>query len=185
MIKVESTTGAEIVSTADVKEYANISTSDNDTMIGELIIGARRLCETKANLALVEKTVSQVYPSFGEFFKTYRLLAGPVKSITSITYYDTDNASQTVSSSDYSLDLVSIPARVNFVENYSTPDTYTRTDAVKVTYVVGLTRDEDIKLAEIAIKAVVAYMYDNPTDSVKKLPTQSEYLLMALREKFL
>lgn len=185
MIKVESTTGNEIVTTADVKEYANISTSANDTMIGELIIAARRLCENKANLALVEKTISEVYPSFSDFYTKSQLNAGPVKTITSITYYDTDNASQTVSDSNYTLDSVSIPAKVNFISTFDTPDTYTRTDAVKVTYTVGLTRDEDIKLAEVAIKSVVAYIYDNPTDSVRKLPTQSEYLLLALRESFI
>lgn len=185
MIYVESTTGAEIVTTEEVKEYSNISTSANDSMISSLIIAARRLCENKANLAFVEKTVSEVYSSFDEFLKFSQLNAMPVKGIASIKYFDKLNSEQTVLASNYTLDNIRVPAKVNFSTGFSFPDTYDRTDAIKITYTVGLTRDEDIKLAEVAIKATVAYMYDNPTDSVRKMPTQSEYLLKALRLQFI
>ena len=42
--KIVSTTGSEIVSTADAKLYMRIDTSDDDTLIGTMIEQARIWC---------------------------------------------------------------------------------------------------------------------------------------------
>ena len=40
-IKINSTTGSEIISTADVKSYARIDTTADDTLIGQMITQAK------------------------------------------------------------------------------------------------------------------------------------------------
>ncbi|HAI17698.1 MAG TPA: hypothetical protein DCM10_06560, partial [Xanthomarina gelatinilytica] len=42
---MNSTTGSEIVTTADVKSYARIDTSADDTLIARMITQARIWCE--------------------------------------------------------------------------------------------------------------------------------------------
>ena len=57
-IQIDSTTGSEVVSTAELKSYARIETSDDDTIIANMIIAAREKCEAIINRDIVAKTRS-------------------------------------------------------------------------------------------------------------------------------
>ena len=44
-VQIDSVTGSEIVPSSEFKSYARIETSDDDTVIAEMIKAARKKCE--------------------------------------------------------------------------------------------------------------------------------------------
>ena len=74
-IQIDSTTGSEVVSTAELKSYARIETSDDDTIIANMIIAAREKCEAIINRDIVAKTRSLFISNLqisGEYGNLYR-----------------------------------------------------------------------------------------------------------------
>ena len=55
-VQIDSTTGSELVSTSEIKSYARIETSSDDTLIGILNTSARSACEDYINRDIVAKT---------------------------------------------------------------------------------------------------------------------------------
>lgn len=79
--EVESTP-TEPVTLQEAKDWCKIEVSDDDTLIEELIVSARKQCEGFLCISLVDKTVSAVLNnSLGNIELPY----GPIKTITSIT----------------------------------------------------------------------------------------------------
>jgi len=60
----------------------------------------------------------------------------PVVRVTSVKYYDIDNALQTVDAASYYLTDDEVP-ELRFVRDFSAPTTYARPDALRVEYVAG------------------------------------------------
>jgi len=71
----------------------------------------------------------------------------PIQSITSITYYDENNAQQTLDSSLYEVALKSEPAVLRPVSGQTWPNTYDRLEAIEITYVAGYETTEEIPVA--------------------------------------
>ena len=61
----------------------------------------------------------------------------PLSSVTSITYLDTDGATQTLAADQYVVDAISQPARISRAYNVDWPDTRVQNNAVKVRFVAG------------------------------------------------
>lgn len=61
----------------------------------------------------------------------------PLVTVDSVTYYDTDGTLQTLSSSQYLVDIVSEPARLVPAPNVTWPATQTRINAVAVLFTCG------------------------------------------------
>ena len=145
-----------------VKEHLRITHSEHDSLISSIIWGAVREYENRANECLSAQTwdlslkqkevVTRV-----EFFKY------PVTSITSVSYYDGDDASQTVSADDYTLFTNGKPASIIFD---SVPTTYDRDDSMTIRFEAGYTSlPFDI---EQAILAKIFRLYENPSDPVSE-----------------
>ncbi len=60
-VQIDSTTGSEIVSSSELKDYARIETSDDDTIVSSLIVSAREKCEAFINRDIVAKTKKSIY----------------------------------------------------------------------------------------------------------------------------
>lgn len=93
---------------------------------------AREWVEHATGVLLVQRSVTAYAPLFADYLV---LPHRPVQSITSVKYYDADNALQTASSSLYG--LASQIDSVYLLDGSDWPDTYTRPDAVQVTYEAG------------------------------------------------
>ena len=121
----------EPLSIEEAKKQLEIAGTDHDSHLAALIEFARQQFEADTGIAVIEQTWRQDLSEFVEFEFFHR----PVTSISSVTYYDTNNAQQTLASSVYDLDQ----SRNAFVLKYDQtwPDTYTRWDAVSVTYKAG------------------------------------------------
>ena len=54
-IKINSTTGSELLTTQNVKDYVRIDTTADDTLIGEMISQSRIWCENYISRDIVAK----------------------------------------------------------------------------------------------------------------------------------
>lgn len=128
----------EPLTLAEVKRFLKVDFDEEDADIKGMITAAREFCETMLDdRALITQTWDWVMSEFpdGDSFKVPK---APLQSITSITYYDTANASQTFSSSNYTTLLDARQGgRVHLVYGQSWPAVYSRPNAVTIRFVAG------------------------------------------------
>lgn len=155
------TPAAELpVTLAEVKAFANVSINDDDTLLTSLLTAATAKTENRTGTRLITQTLELYLDSFpgtvGEIF-----LPGPVASITSVKYIDTDGTEQTMDSADYKLDAVSNPARLVPAFEEEWPETREQVNAVVVRFVTGTAKADCPEMVKTYIKACVAWQYDN------------------------
>lgn len=121
--------------------------------------------------------------SYPEFSDRIWLPVAPVSSITSITYRDSDNDSATVSGGDYALYNYSAGAAVETSDGASWPSTYTRPDAVTITFVAGYGAASAVPPAiKHAMLLLIGHHFENRQAVIegtfKDLPMGVQTLLM-------
>jgi len=152
------TSTTEPITLTEAKNYARIDISDDDDIVTSLITAARQYCETHTNRCFVTTTRYKYYDDFPKVM----YLRAPLASVTSITYYDTDGDSQTLSSTYYDVDISREPGRVVEAYGYTWPSTYDMQNAVTVTYVAGYGAASSVPdIIKTAIKMLVAHWYEN------------------------
>jgi uncharacterized phiE125 gp8 family phage protein len=97
---ITAVAASEPVTAAEVKAQTEVDFADDDTLITLLIAGARAFTEKYCGTRLGTQTVSVKCDCFGDFKK---FAEAPVQSITSISYVDSDGATQTLAASVYEL----------------------------------------------------------------------------------
>lgn len=166
-IKINSTTGSEIISTADVKSYARIDTTADDTLIGQMITQARIVLENYISRDIVAKNRT-FYRSYVD--DRFEVPFAPVTTITSITVEDT-TAAHTVYGLDKSvIELDESPAK-----------------DMKMVYITTGLSDSAIKEALLQF---VTTLYENRVDfiegkTMQKIPTSSKELLSSYKALFI
>lgn len=91
----------EPVTKAEVKANSRIDTNAEDSLLDLLIAAARSECENRAWLSLCTQTWRVYLPDWPS--EPLILPRHPVQSISSVTYFDSSDASHTLSSSIYAL----------------------------------------------------------------------------------
>ncbi len=178
-IQVVTPPASEPLTLAEVKEFLRVDHSDDDATLAIFIAAARQLCESYTRLALLPTTFEEYFDEFPEYTGTYkdeiRLSRSPVSAVTYVKYIDGNETTITASASDYKTDLISQPARIS-------PDngwfgTYETINAVFIRYVAGYANAASVPAPlKHGMLLVIGDMYENRTDSVKRLPTAAEYL---------
>ena len=113
---------------------APTANTTNDPMITSLIKSARVRAESMTRRALITQTLDLKL----DFFQNEIHVPRPtLQSVTSITYVDTDGATQTLSAADYLVDAISEPARITPAYGVTWPSTRSQTNAVTVRFVAG------------------------------------------------
>ena len=150
-----SQTGSEPVTVSEAKEQLAIASSDttHETRLGRLITAARQKYEYDTQTNLLAATYDE---TFDRFYDRMRLTQRPVQSITSITYYDESNASQTLSTDVYGLDESLQEIRLKTDQSW--PNSADRWDAVVVRYVTGYSTNP--QTAKHAILLLVAFWFE-------------------------
>lgn len=87
-------------------------------------------------------------------------------SVTSVKYLDGNGTQQTIASSDYLLDVVSVPGRVRLAYGASWPAHREQWDAVRVRYVVGWAVASVPQPIKQALLLLVSQMYEHRTPEV-------------------
>jgi uncharacterized phiE125 gp8 family phage protein len=126
---------SEPITLEEAKKHVFIADSDT-TSDQELVLAiqaAREQWESDTDTATITRTVSVSLDFFSG--QIIELLMGPLRSVSSIVYYDQNDALQTLSTSIYRVDLPGCSVRL--VENESWPTTAIRWDAVTITYIIG------------------------------------------------
>ncbi len=105
----------EPVTLSEAKTHLRVDGTDEDALIGELIVVARQYLEKVAGTQLITQTWRQ-YEDCWPLSSLLQLNPNPVQSVVSITFYDAKGTPQIISNDDYQLDNVSQPARIYLAE---------------------------------------------------------------------
>jgi uncharacterized phiE125 gp8 family phage protein len=161
------------VSVTEVKAQLDITYTDKDTLITGLLNAAVSMLDGWSGIlgrCLVTQTWRQDYD---DFRSCLRLPLFPVASITSVKYFDTSAAEQTIDPSNYTLRHDERGAYVEFKSTYSFPALNVEAAAVNVIYVCGSAAADVPPAIKNAIMLLVRHWFDNPSAVVVGVPAQT------------
>lgn len=149
-----------IVTLAEVKSHLRITQTDDDTMLQGLITLAEEMIESVTRTTLLNSSLKMVLDKFpkcnGDLFVDY----GPVTSISSIEYYDSNNTKVSLDLTDVYQDLNRVNARLKPVNAW--PNTYARPNAVEITFSSGYETVEKVPMPiKQAALLMVGHYYEN------------------------
>jgi uncharacterized phiE125 gp8 family phage protein len=151
----------EPVTVNEAKNHLRVDHDSEDDLISTYITAARESLEMACNRSFVTQTWDLILDQFPRYSCIY-LPRSPVASLTSITYYDTANASQTLTLATYvDQNLSALPAELHLKYGYSWPSTYSRPNAVTVRYVAGAGIDSVPAGIKHAILVTAGDMYEH------------------------
>jgi len=135
-------------------------TTDENDLIDSAIITARQWAEGFTNRSFVNTSWKLTVDKFPYEFLLPR---SPSSSVTSIKYYDADNAQQTLDSAYYDTDFENEPGRIVQAYSYSWPTLYDRLNAVEVIFVAGYgaAASSVPDAIKTAIKMLAAHTYEH------------------------
>jgi len=152
----------EPVTVAEVKLYARVAHSVEDSIITKWIAAARKEAEDYQHRSYIEQTYRMTYDSFpGSCIEFPR---PPLISVDSVKYYDTEDAENAFSSDNYFVDLNSEIGRLALNYGISWPTATLRPiNAVIIDFTTGYGDEaadvpDDVKNA---IYLYCTYMYEN------------------------
>ena len=166
-IKINSTTGSELLTTQEVKDFVRIDTTSDDTIISAMITQARIWCENYISKDIVAKNRSYYIDKTNGVFD---LPFAPVASISEITIDGTATTSYEVLGLDNeTIELDAGPS-----------------ERVKITYVTNGINDALIKQAMLQL---ISTYYDNRADFktgtiVSDIPTSTKSILSSYKTMF-
>lgn len=166
-IKINSTTGNEILTASDVKNYVRIDTSADDSLITRMITQAREWCENYISRDIVAKNRTYYLSQTDALID---IPFGPIASISTVTA-EGNTAAYTVKGLDNE--------RIE-LDGGSAKD-------VKITYVTAGLSDDLIKNAMLQF---ISTLYDNRSDYktvtiVQDVPTETKALLSSYKTMFI
>lgn len=133
-VVVTTPPSVEPVTLAEAKLHLRVTHNLEDDLITSLIVAAREWAENQTRRRFVNTTQRL---SYDEFPDEFILPGGRTQSITSITYTDTNGATQTLATSVYTVITDSEPGRIVRAYNQLWPATRSIPNAVQVVQVAG------------------------------------------------
>lgn len=132
---------------------------------------------------IAEKFTGQIFRVGGDLYEQsldgfpdrVQLDYSPATGITSVKYFDGAGTEQTLPTWSYEFVDFTTPQHVVFK---NTPGTSGSAGSVKIRYVAGFKLSSEVPTdVKSAILLITQYLYDNPGDAVRQMPTASEYIL--------
>jgi uncharacterized phiE125 gp8 family phage protein len=160
-----SRTVASVITTADAKDHLRVDNSDEDSLIDRLVLASIDAIEARIRSSMVPASLILLAPRFPTCAGYFALPRAPVRSITSITYVDSDGTQQTMDGSDYVLNGDEKPATVGLSDPSSVPwptDLASRRDAVRIRYEAGPATINDVSDSLVAATMLmIGHLYEN------------------------
>ena len=156
---------APLLTTTEAKEHLRVDYDDEDALIDGYVAAAADMVDAQwgeLGRAMVTQRWQLTLPAFPAS-GVIILPIPPVQAVTGITYYDADNAEQTLASDTYLLTINDSHARLDKAQGAVWPSTYARADAVAVRYDAGygdLGTDVPEGIRQ-AVKLMVGHWYEN------------------------
>jgi hypothetical protein len=197
-LTLTSAPASELLSVEDAKRHLRLMSGDLDDEVAARVREARDDCERETQRTL-RASVTRVLTRHcwwpqgsssgygGSLEASYRNGCGdlklpwpPLLGVTSITYYDADNASQTLSSSNYYVELSTEGfGRIIWKSTATIPVVYDRPDAVTITFTTGYASADTIPPAAIAgIKLRLTELWGRGTENEIKAAVDSSCRLL-------
>ena len=157
----------QLITTDDAKTHLREDASANDAYIDDLVLSATSMFESETEKQLLTATWEYYLDAFPTVIN---LPYGPVQSVVSIKYYDTDGTEQTLSTSDYDVAIEGNIARIQSkTAGWPTTDEDTL-NAVIVQYTAGYGDDPyDVPQDIIsAVRLILGDLYDKREDFAMK-----------------
>lgn len=151
---VTTAASTEPISPDIAKQHARVDHTDDDQVFSVLIPAVRAHVEKYTGLRFGAQTLTAKCDGFSDFA---RLPDAPAVSITSISYIDTDGATQTLSTDVYELRVDGYEAAIVLKYNQTWPSTRPGSQ-ITVVMVVGVTTPADIKAAMLLL---ITHLYQN------------------------
>ena len=153
----------EPISLAEARLWLKLD-SDNtleDSAVSDLISAVREKFEDETGRALAVRDITAYWDRWPTD-SVFALPMYPVIGVSEIGYKDTDGATQTWATSNYTVDTVGITPRIWIAPDGEQPDTGAYPNAVWVTYVIGT---EEIPLsAKQSLELNMAMLYERRED---------------------
>ncbi len=130
-----SDAATEPVTSTEAKTHLRVTGTDDDTLIGTLITAARQYVENYLNRSLITQTWEWRLDGFSPW--TLIVPMAPLISVTSIQYVDGEGTTQTLASTEYTVDAKSEPGRITPAYGKSWPTTRYQMNAVTITFQAG------------------------------------------------
>lgn len=160
-----------VVSLAAVKRHLRVDFDDDNLVLEALRDAATDHLDGWGGIlgrALVRQTWRQDFGGFHACEKL-RLPLVPVMSVDSVKYYDGDNEQQDLADSVWQILTDALGPYLALKPDQTWPSTYSRADAVSVTFVAGYGDGEDVPHAlQVAILTHTKMQYDPSTAEALK-----------------
>jgi uncharacterized phiE125 gp8 family phage protein len=173
-LNVVSSASQQPISLTDAKAHLRVDGDDENSLISSLIDAAVSAVEEETGRALAAQTWA-----YSTTISTgcLHLPLSPVTSVSSITYYDTDDVEQSLTVSDFYLLKDNDSAYLEPKDGTVWPTTKSRADALTVTFVTGyLSIPPGLRQAVLLL---LAHWFENREAAGKKLenlPLAYDYL---------
>jgi uncharacterized phiE125 gp8 family phage protein len=157
--------GSELLTLSDIKTHLRIDGSDYDSILTPLIKTSRLIGEKITGRDFIQKewkTYLDYFPASS--YEGIELRKSKLLSITSIQYYDENDALQTLSSNDYYITNEADYSSIFIKCDKSFPNTACRAQAIIITFRTSFPNfPEDLKQAMLS---VCAYLFENAGDCI-------------------
>lgn len=180
----------EPLSLDEVKDHLRVDVADEDGLIASLLTAARQHVEAFTKRALVTQTWDLKLCGFTDpdYYQDGALWLPfpPVSSVTSISYVDTNGATQTWAAANYTTDLTTGPharrARIALAYGISFPSVRAVLNNVTVRFVCGYGDPDAVPDGiRAAMKLLVGQWYAAREPSPVTVPTTVDALLWPFR----
>lgn len=173
----------EPITLDDAKKQLEIALGDttHDEHVSRLITSARRDVERITRRALITQTWRRKLNAFYE--PVILLPRPPLISVSSVTYFDSDGVSQSLSSSLYQVDTESAPGSIRPGPNEVWPVTQvSKVGAITITFVAGFgDRTSVPEEYKELIRGLVAFRFWSRGDLDAKIPDHLMWAMKSLR----
>lgn len=144
--------GSELLTDVEAKTHLRVLSGDFDTQITALVRASRDYCE-KFTQRTLRTSTTRAWKREDWWCEALDLPWPPLIAVSSITYFDTDNVSQTLSSGEYHVEIPTDGGgRIVWADDAEIPDLYARPDAVTITFTTGYA-SQDV-LPPVALQAM-------------------------------
>ena len=171
---------AEPLPLAKAKRRLRVTTDAEDSDIEDLIAECREQAEDECGRAFLPQTLRLALDRFPRHGRPIAVPRPPLRSVTSVTYYDVAGELQTMAAEDYGVELVGEPGRIYPAATWW-PETASRPGAVQVVYVAGYASATAVpRQAVAAVLALVCDRHVNPDGGDRPVPPAARRMLDAL-----
>jgi len=152
---------SEPITLTQVKDHLRIDDTNSDDELNVLLAAARAHVESRTNRQLMIATWTLSFDKW-PVGMTIDLPRPPLRSVTSVVYYDENGASQTLAAAKYRVDTSAEPGRLVLDDDEDWPSLDVRPEAITIVYDAGYDDAASVPdAAKVAALQLVGHWFEN------------------------